>query len=142
MLLQLIILFLLRLLYGLGEGTTEGFTWRWVNQTEKDPPTYHFWREIVENMGRRLELLILYVIVFSWIGAAYFLVIEIAGLSIYELRIRYIIYDDWRYHKTGTYDLKILGHEFHLGYPKSTTMVLILAISCFALFPLYSIFGC
>jgi hypothetical protein len=124
----LIILLFLRILYGFGEGTTEGFTWRWVNQNEKEPKRYHFWREIVENMGRRLELALLFYIVFSWIGLVYWMLIEVIALVVYELRLRQIIYDDWRYEKQSKYEIDIGKIKIKLPYPNSGMMIFIAGI--------------
>ncbi len=131
---MIVFLLLLRIIYAYGEATTEGLTWKWINPLLKKPAKYHFWREIVENMGRRLELALLYFLFFKWTGLLYFLLIEIAAMSIYELRIRQVIYGTWLYEKQDFYYIKIAGKTISFKYP-STKVIVFLAVFPIILIP-------
>lgn len=116
------VLLLLRVWYAFGEGTTEGFTWLWINQLEKKPALYHKWRELGENMGRRLEFLLLFVLLFGWIGIIYCLFIEIIALCIYELRLRKMVYGTI-YVDKGYYEIEIVGKLIRIRQPRGNFFI-------------------
>lgn len=117
----------MRWLYYYGEGTTEAMLWKIsMPHSHKFSAKYHQFRELVENMGHRLLVLCLAIVVWGWKGLLIWLGSELSGLCIYELKFRHIKYDgDWKHQKDGYYRIPIFGKIIKIRYPSAAAMIFI-----------------
>jgi|GEM_PF-3540478 len=115
----------LRWYYYYGEGTTEASLWKISKpHTPEFSENYHKFRELVENMGHRLLVAIMTVVVWGWKGLLIWLGCELSGLCIYELKFRHIKYDgDWKHQKDGYYRIPIFGKIIEIRYPSAAAMI-------------------
>ena len=87
-------------IYFIGEGYTEGLTWKanWTSY-KINPRTYHIWR-LVENLGVTGALFITYYChPENWLIVS--LLAAVSGLVIYERLFCLARYDDFLYQKTS-----------------------------------------
>lgn len=117
----------LRWYYYYGEGTTEAMLWKISKpHTHEFSALYHKIREYVENMGTRILVAVMAVVVWGWLGLLIWLGSELSGLCIYELKFRHIKYDgDWHHRKDGTYKIPFFGKIIKIRYPAASTMIFI-----------------
>ena len=87
-------------IYFIGEGYTEGLTWKanWTSW-KINPRTYHIWR-LVENLGVTGALFLTYYLhPSSWLIVS--LLSAVSGLVLYERLFCVARYDDFFYQKTS-----------------------------------------
>ncbi len=118
---------LLRWYYYYGEGTTEALLWKISKPHSAEfSENYHKFRELVENMGHRLLVVCMAVVVWGWQGLLIWLGSELSGICIYELKFRHIKYDgDWKYQKDGYYRIPVFGKIVKIRYPSAAAMIFI-----------------
>lgn len=121
----LFVYLLCRVYYYFGEGATESILWKQA-KSHTIAPIYHAWRELVENMGARIMLLIFCILYWKSWGIGIFLFAELVGLMVYELKYRHVKYGNAFHHKDGEYKMKIpfIG-TFRMKYPDGEFLVFI-----------------